>query len=280
MHSLAVLHTEWPPADALQVICDLYKEETGVDVTVVQEDWKTFSDRFFSEMDAGNPGRLDMVVGDSQWLGTSVEKGLYVDLTKFMEENQLKETLVQETIQYYSEYPEGSGKLWSYPTEGDAIGWAYRKDLFDNPEEMAAFSARFGGRVLAPPTTLDELKDIAEFFTRPDKDLYGVGLYTESGYDEITMGFETALFSYGGDWKTITNDVDLGSLSSSADALQYYKDLHDCCTDKNTTDKGYDKIHNLIIKGKAAMIMSYFAMMGPLASSESNPYANSTGKYS
>ena len=219
-----------------------------------------------------------MVVGDSQWLGTSIEKGLYVDLTEFMAGQNLKETLVQETLQYYSEYPADSGKLWSYPTEGDAIGWAYRKDLFEDPDEKAAFSARYGGRALAPPTTLEELKDIAEFFTRPDEGLFGAGLYTHSAYDEITMGFETALFSYGGDWKTITNDVDLSGLSSSVDALQYYRDLYDCCADKNTPDVGYEHTHILLNEGKAAMIMHYFAMMDPLASSESNPYANNTGQ--
>ena len=54
------------------------------------------------------------------------------------------------------------------------------------------------------PETWDQLRDIAEFFTRPDDGLYGVGVYTQDDYDAITMGFENVMFSYGCNWKTQT----------------------------------------------------------------------------
>src|SRR5690606_38953035 len=52
------------------------------------------------------------------------------------------------------------------------IGY-YRKELFENPEEQAAFKAKYGYD-LAPPTTIAQVRDIAEFFTRPDKNLWGL----------------------------------------------------------------------------------------------------------
>src|SRR4029078_4984826 len=103
------------------------------------------------------------------------------------------------TVTAYAEYPKGSGKYWAYPTEGDADGWAYRKDLFEDPAEMTAFKAKYN-RDLAVPKTWVELRDIAEFFTRPDKNQYGVSVYTQKDYDALTMGFENVLFSWGGDW--------------------------------------------------------------------------------
>jgi multiple sugar transport system substrate-binding protein len=45
--------------------------------------------------------------------------------------------------------------------------YAYRMDWFEHPDEQAAFEAEYG-RPLAPPTTWEELYDIAVFFTRPE----------------------------------------------------------------------------------------------------------------
>jgi len=54
-----------------------------------------------------------------------------------------------------------------------AVGmFAYRTDLFSDPDEQAAFQAQYG-RELTVPETWDELKEVGEFFTRPDEDLYG-----------------------------------------------------------------------------------------------------------
>lgn len=43
---------------------------------------------------------------------------------------------------------------------------AYRQDWFDHAGEQAAFRAEYG-RDLAPPTTWEELYEVAQFFTRP-----------------------------------------------------------------------------------------------------------------
>jgi ABC-type glycerol-3-phosphate transport system substrate-binding protein len=47
--------------------------------------------------------------------------------------------------------------------------WWGRKDLFENPQEQAAFKKRYG-YALAPPKTLQQLRDSAEFFTRKKGD--------------------------------------------------------------------------------------------------------------
>jgi multiple sugar transport system substrate-binding protein len=135
--------------------------------------------------------------------GQGAEQGHYVDMTDFMVSNNIHTSVTEATLQYYGEYPSGSGKYYAYPTEGDAVGWAYRKDLFEDPDEMAAFKAEYGYD-LAPPETWDQLMDIAKFFTRPDDPVngvkYGVGVYTQKDYDGMIMGYENVMFSYGADW--------------------------------------------------------------------------------
>src|SRR5581483_8305135 len=63
-------------------------------------------------------------------------------------------------------------QIYADPCEADAVGFAYRKDLFEDPKEKADFKAKYKYD-LAPPKTWPQLRDIAEFFTRPDKKLYG-----------------------------------------------------------------------------------------------------------
>src|SRR5688572_33205806 len=183
---LTIWWAQWAPADYLQQIGNDYEAATGIKVTVVQTPWGDFYNRVGTEW-AAQGTSYDMIVGDSQWVGQAVTQGHYIDLTDFMVSNGIDKTVTPATLQYYGEYPQGSGNYYAYPTEGDANGWAYRKDLFENPDEMAAFEAEYG-YALAVPQTWEELRDIAEFFTRPDDGIYGVAIYTQDDYDAITMG--------------------------------------------------------------------------------------------
>ncbi len=165
---LTIWWAQWDPANYLQEIGKLYEEETGIKVNVVQEPWGSYYNRVSAEWAARGTG-FDMVVGDSQWIGQGVTEGHYVDMTDFLTSNGLKDSVTEATLKYYGEYPPGSGKYYAYPTEGDANGWAYRKDLVENPDEKAAFKAKYGYDYSIPPKDYNEFADMAEFFSRPDE---------------------------------------------------------------------------------------------------------------
>ena len=275
---LTILWAQWSPADYLQQIGNMYEQETGIKVNVVQEPWGSFGDRFNVAMAAGGT-EWDMVGGDSQWVGQGATAGYYVDLTDFMKSNGIDKTVTPATLQYYGEYPAGSGKYWGFPLEGDADGWAYRTDLFTDPANMAAFKTKYGYD-LAVPTTWAQLMDIAKFFTKADKSMNGVAIYTQKDYDAITMGFENVMFSYGAKWQNPDNTVD-GVVNSQAaiDALQYYKDLYDCCQVPGLNNAFYTETNDAYIGGKAAMAMNYFAFLPALANPSTDPYAKVTGYF-
>ena len=273
---LTILWAQWSPADYLQQIGDMYEQETGIKVNIVQEPWGSFGDRFNVAMAAGGT-EWDMVVGDSQWTGQGATAGYYVELTDFLKSNGLDKTVTPATLQYYGEYPAGSGKYWGFPTEGDADGWAYRKDLFEDPANMTAFKAKYGYD-LAVPTTWMQLMDIAKFFTKPDKSMNGVAIYTQKDYDAITMGFENVMFSWGGRWQAADNTVE-GVVNSPdmVDALQFYKDLYDCCQAPGLNNAFYTETNDAFIGGQVAMAMNYFAFLPALANEGTNPFAKNTG---
>ncbi len=271
---LTIWWAQWSPADYLQQIGNDYEAETGIKVTVVQTPWGDFYNRVGTEW-AAKGTSYDLIVGDSQWVGQGVTQGHYVDLTEFMTSNGIEKTVTPATLQYYGEYPAGSGKYYAYPTEGDANGFAYRKDLFEDESNMADFNAKYGYD-LAVPETWAQLRDIAEFFTGRQEGLYGVGVYTQDDYDAITMGFENIFFSYGCDWMDETNNV-LGVINKPecVDALQLYKDLY-AFAPPGTNDAFFQEMNDAFTNGQAAMIMNYFAFF-PALVSDDNPYKDVTG---
>jgi multiple sugar transport system substrate-binding protein len=274
---LKILWAEWDPGDYLQQIGNMYEEETGIKVTVVQEPWATFGDLAFTEFAAGGD-TYDMVVGDSQWLGQCATEGHYIELTDFLKGEGIDKTVTESTLVSYGEYPLASGKYWAYPTEGDADGWAYRRDLFEDPDEKAAFEAEYG-YPLEIPETYDQLYDIANFFTRPDEGLSGVAIYTQKDYDAITMGVENTFFSYGARWQNPETNEVIGWVNSdkAVEALEMYKALYDCCQAPGLGNAFYQETNDAFISGQVVMSMNYFAFFPALASPGVNPHAENTG---
>ncbi|MGB3715909.1 MAG: extracellular solute-binding protein [Candidatus Promineifilaceae bacterium] len=275
---LNILWAQWDPADYLQEIGNKYEAETGIAVNIIQEPWGSFGNVWSIEMAAGGDA-YDMVVGDSQWLGQGATQGHYVNMTDFMVGEGIADTVTDATLTYYGEYPTGSGEYWGFPTEGDADGWAYRKDLFEDPDNMAAFEAEYG-YPLDVPGTYEELMDAANFFTQPDDGLYGVAIYTQMAYDAITMGVENTMFSWGADWKDENNNV-LGVVNSpeAVESVQFYQDLYECCQVPGLSDAFFAETNDAMISGQAAMIMNYFAFLPALVNPDVNPYAADIGYF-
>jgi multiple sugar transport system substrate-binding protein len=267
---LTILWAQWDPADYLQQLCKEYEAATGIKVNVVQEPWSSYADRFYTAM-AAKGTEWDMVVGDSQWLGTGATSGQYLELTKFMNDNKLVATVTAATLKYYGEYPANSKKYWAFPTEGDALGFAYRTDLFNDAAEKAAFKAKYG-YALAVPKTWKQFYDIAEFFTRPEKGLYGSAIYTQKDYDALTMGVETVLFSYGVNWQDEKNRV-IGVVNSSraVEAVKLYHDLYQNFSPPGLSNAFYPEMNDAFTSGKAAMVMNYFAFLPALGNKGTDP---------
>ncbi|MEO6299545.1 MAG: extracellular solute-binding protein [Paracoccaceae bacterium] len=273
---LTIFWAEWDPANYLQELVNDYEAETGVKVTVETTPWSDFQTKAFTEFNAKGSA-YDLIVGDSQWLGAASEGGHYVDLTQFVKDNHVLDTMAPATVKFYSEYPGNSGKYWSIPAEGDAVGWSYRKDWFEDPTEMANFKAKYGYD-LAVPKDWKALRDIAEFFYRPDEKRYGIAIYTDNSYDAMAMGFENALFSFGGELGDMgTYKVDgIVNSDKAVAALDAYRELY------KFTPPGWAKTffvedNQAITENLAAMSMNYFAFFPALLNEASNPNAKNTG---
>jgi multiple sugar transport system substrate-binding protein len=276
--TLTILWAQWDPANYLQELVKDYEKVNGVKVKVETVPWPDFQTKAFREF-AAKGDAYDLVVGDSQWLGAGSTGGHYVDLTSFVTKNGIDKSMAPATIAGYAEYPPKSKKYWAVPVEGDATGWAYRKDWFEDPKEKAAFKKKYNYD-LGVPKTWAHLRDIAEFFHRPDQKRYGIAIYTDNTYDALVMGYENVLFGFGGDLGDYQSYKVDGIVNSKAaiDALKFYKELY------RFTPPGWGKVffmedNQAITEGLAAMSMNYFAFFPALTNPATNKNAKVTGYF-
>ncbi len=226
--SISILWAEWAPAHYLRQLTEDFTRETGIEVIIKTVPFEIWQKTTFDELDRHGTA-YDLVVGDSQWLGRGSVNGHYIDLTNWINENHVGDTMTAASMSGYAEFPKGSGKYWAIPIEGDAKGWTYRKDKFEDPVEQKKFFEKYGYK-LDVPQTWAQLRDIAEFFYRPHEGFYGLAVITENQYDGITMGFENVLFAWGAEWGTPDYHV-RGILNSpeGIEALEFYKSLYNFC---------------------------------------------------
>ena len=196
---LTLCWAAWDPANALVELSKDFTARTGIAMKFEFVPWTSFADRFLNELNS--KGKLcDLLIGDSQWIGGSAENGHYLKLNDFFDKNGISmKDFMPATVLGYSEWPKNTPNYYALPAMGDAVGWTYRKDWFSRPAIRKEFKEKHK-RDLAPPQTLEELKEMAQFFQGrviDGKKVYGIYIYTERGSEGITMGVTNVLYNYG-----------------------------------------------------------------------------------
>ena len=270
---LTLCWAAWDPANALVELSRDFTAETGIEMNFEFVPWTNFADRFLNELNSG--GQLcDLLIGDSQWIGGSATYGHYVQLNDFFDQQGISmDDFLPATVHAYSTWPKGEPNYWALPAMGDALGWVYRRDWFDRPELRAEFLSTYG-RELEPPETWDQLRDIAEFFQGREIDgntVYGAAIYTERGSEGITMGATAALYSWGFEYENPDQPYDMeGFVNSPAavEALEFYKDLYECCTPPGHSDAYMVANLDAYRSGQVAMQMNWFAFFPGIVKDE------------
>lgn len=173
--TLTIMWADWKPADLLLEMSKEFTKETGIKVKSNFVPWPQYHDKMFTEF-ASRKTSFDICLPDSQWVGEAVEGGHLLELTDWIKKNVDMNNYPDMIMRSYGEYPDGSGKYYGVPGLLDHVLFAYRKDLFNVPEEKAAFKKKYGYE-LTVPETWSQLRDIAEFFNRPEEDLHGVAMW-------------------------------------------------------------------------------------------------------
>ena len=256
-----------------------YTKLTGIEIVGAFVPYgPQWHDKIAAEFAAKGSG-FDIAMWDSQSVAEFAGAGHCVLLDERIEKSdQISLDEYESTaIVRYGEFPEGSGKIWALPINQDALGLMYRKDLFQDPKEKAAFQKKYGYE-LAVPDTYQQARDIAEFFTRPDQGLYGWAQYGGREYDFATSSSNCFLWCFGGElWNPETNEID-GYVNSPAsiEGVKFYIDMFKYCPPGGTM-WGYDEINSGWQQGKVAMAQQWYFFFGSNADPKISKVAKHAG---
>lgn len=182
---------------------------------------------------AAHSGQYDLIISDSQWLGSFATPGWIQKLNGVIKSNhdlnRAEKQFPKSVVWSYQTYPYKSANLYGFPQEGDVLVLYVRKDMLNNPKNQAAFKKKYGW---ALPTTFKaweniswkQFSQIAAFFNHPKKGFYGfAGEYAKT-YDFISDHVMSMMWTWGGHiWNRKTRQV-YGILNSKTNdrALSYY----------------------------------------------------------
>ncbi|MDC7232431.1 MAG: extracellular solute-binding protein [Spirochaetales bacterium] len=158
-------------ADYIKEISSEFQAATGAEVKVDILGYVELSQKITQDYATGSAD-YDLATVDIVWTGQFEQEGYTKDLSAWIERD--KEEIDYDDIVPVMWVMGGwNGKQIAYPMSGYANSLIYRKDLFEDVDEKAAFKAEYGYE-LSTPDTLDQLADIAAFFTRKDESMYGL----------------------------------------------------------------------------------------------------------
>lgn len=147
---------------------EIAEKEMGIKLEIVTYGWGDAVKKLKLDYAAGVK-TWDIVYTDNRYLTMWVDMGLAIPVQEFIDDSTVADPNIKEeledTIKPFKDLGIRDGKLVQFPQTLDTLIMAYRKDLFENPSEKAAFKQKYGYE-LRVPQTLHEFYVAASFFTR------------------------------------------------------------------------------------------------------------------
>jgi multiple sugar transport system substrate-binding protein len=134
----------------------------------------------------------------------------------------------------------------------------YRKDLFEDTQEQAAYQARYG-IPLRPPQSWSEFHQIARFFHRPEQGLYGTVFAAFPDGHNTVYDFCLQLWTRGGELFDARGNLHLDTLQAIA-ALDFYRLLLNDTTAIHPQARDFDSVKSglAFAAGEVAMMVNWF----------------------
>lgn len=158
-----------------------WEELTGIKVKVIEVPTSEMFTKILQEHRAGT-GAYDALNVIPSWMPDLVNAGALEVLDPYVDKYGYRSELDSIAPTYRDNQMKVDGKIYGFPDDGDLFVLYYRKDLFEDPANMAEFKAKHGYD-LAAPATWDQYADIGQFFT--DKfapKMYGAGQFRQPAY--------------------------------------------------------------------------------------------------
>ena len=254
------------PTVALSNQLGEFEELTGIKVNLEMAPFDNVVQKITLAMQSESED-YDVIAVPYQFLGNLAVNGFIQSLEPFMNNTDLSIIPDYDAADIIEGMWDASGKwentVYGVPANSCIMFFAYRKDLFENPDEQAAFRAKYGYE-LEVPTDWDTYRDIAQFFTRKsgetlagetlNQDFYGVSM-SGKRHDATTCEWLNYAWSFGGDIFDEEGNIAISSEKNIA-ALEYYNNLRQYAP-PGVTEKTWDEQTTEMQQGVAAMAVIF-----------------------
>jgi multiple sugar transport system substrate-binding protein len=269
-------------SDAMKLVLPDFKKEFGFGINLDTMPYAALQQKTFAEF-ASQSSHYDLMIVDTPWMPALTKKveplSAYIrnpkyasndlDLPDFIDK-VFYDTTVYSRSNPNLHFPKPNSKIdlhaitrkgfdaFGLPIQANALTLSYRKDLFTDPKEQAAYQ-KATGKALTVPQTWDDFLAVAKFFTRPDQRLYGTTLMAGVG-DWATDDFKSLLAAFGGDGHLVSDhpapvfdsQQGMAALTFYQDLIQKYK-----VVPPGTTSASWDNAASYFGAGLTAMSMNY-----------------------
>jgi multiple sugar transport system substrate-binding protein len=258
--TLSGFYTDW----ARQVVQD-FTANTGINVNIVDVDLQQMYQQEVLQS-VGHTGSLDLLTYDVGWKAEFSENGYLLPLDDYIANADPQEVAFDDIAPALRETTSmWRGQTYGLPYYTFTMGYFYRCDLFENPDEMAAFSQQYGYD-LGVPRTYEQMADIAEFFRRQpgdtlagqtlDSDFYGIGVMA-GRFDQVQDEVNSIAWSTGA--QVIHDDGTPGVTDQAfLDAMHLYVDRFIPYAPPGALSSNYDQIVEQMRNGLIAQTDAYF----------------------
>jgi multiple sugar transport system substrate-binding protein len=171
---------------------DEFTAETGIKVELDQVGTVDIEGAFQRDVTVGACTYDNVEILDGAIPGAAAKME---DLGPYLErDGSSKEELLSQHVGWAEGAMVSDDQLKFYPFYSGAKAIAYRTDLFEDPANQSAFEEQYGYALPIPPTSPDQVVDLAEFFTGRGVD-YGI-VFSGSG-DSAETTLADVIFRHG-----------------------------------------------------------------------------------
>lgn len=273
-------------SDIIAGLVPEFTEMTGITVNIETAPFAQLVQK--STLDfSTSQGDFDVVSVPYDYLGAYAGSGYLEEITPLIEANADKvgadfdpDDILPGLWETAASW---NGKYYGMPSNSAVTMMMYRKDLFEDESEKAAFAAKYGYE-LAPATTWAQYADIAEFFTRDageqlagttlEQPVYGV---TIAGKRHEASVFEWINYanSFGGGVIDADGELVVDS-SESVKSLEYMSSLGRFAP-PGYTSATWDEVTAQLQQGVAVQAISWGDTAGAMENAEQSAVVGKMG---